>query len=166
MTRKRRISAILLAGAFVLTAPQIVADTLARYEVETPDTDPTVTDRATGLVWQQTPSVSSTLQWHEALAHCEGLDYAGQTDWRLPNVLELATIVDEKKVPAPAINTHFFETLPTHAGYWTSTTARTIDSSAYGIYFNDQDNTFGRGGVTMVSKTSLMLVLCVRTGTP
>ena len=32
--------------------------------------------------------------WCEALTYCENLSLAGHDDWRLPNVLELLSIVD------------------------------------------------------------------------
>jgi hypothetical protein len=124
----------------------------------------TVVDDVTGLEWQQAETTATAVAWKDALAHCQSLEARGQTDWRLPNVIELASIVDERKIAAPAINLVYFPGVTARAGYWTSTTARTAPSSAYVIYFNDQDNTVGRGGVGVVGKTSPMLALCVRGG--
>ena len=52
--------------------------------------DNTITDLATGLMWvKDVASIgggfSTTATWADAITACEGLTYAGQTDWRLPN---------------------------------------------------------------------------------
>jgi hypothetical protein len=60
--------------------------------------DGTVTDEATGLMWQQADS-GSGMQWEEALAYAEGLSLAGHDDWRLPNAKELQSIVDYTRSP-------------------------------------------------------------------
>ena len=65
--------------------------------------DGTVTDHCTGLVWQQDTEDTNgdgsigdedRLTWGEALRYCDRLDFAGHSDWRLPNVTELVSIVD------------------------------------------------------------------------
>ncbi len=54
--------------------------------------EPVVFDTRTGRAWQQTSQ--SELSWSQALAHCERLTYGRRSDWRLPDVLELASLVD------------------------------------------------------------------------
>jgi serine/threonine-protein kinase len=57
--------------------------------------DGTVSDRATGLVWQQAGS-DYPLTWHEAHEYVNGLNqkgFAGRTDWRLPTVNELMSLL-------------------------------------------------------------------------
>ena len=54
-----------------------------------------VTDSVTGLQW--TKGVFSDKTWKEALDSCGNLEYAGYTDWRLPNINELAGLIDRKK---------------------------------------------------------------------
>ncbi len=69
--------------------------------------DGTVTDLGTGLMWLTTDSGSfsvgdnsdGALTWEQALAWAEGLEYAGQTDWRLPDAKELQTLVDYTRSP-------------------------------------------------------------------
>lgn len=61
--------------------------------------DGTVTDRATGLVWQQADS-GKGLDWKDALAYAEQLRLAGHEDWRLPDAKELQSIVDYTHIPA------------------------------------------------------------------
>jgi len=70
--------------------------------------DGTVTDEATGLMWMKADSGAlkagknkdGKLNWREALAWAENLEYAGYSDWRLPNVKELQSIVDYTRSPA------------------------------------------------------------------
>lgn len=54
-----------------------------------------VTDTVTGLIW--TKEYSGTVTWQNALAYCENLDYGGYTDWRLPNIEELKTLINRGK---------------------------------------------------------------------
>ena len=72
------------------------------------NTDGTVTDEATGLMWVKVDSgklkagknKDGKLNWQEALDWAENLQYAGYSDWRLPNVKELQSIVDYTRSPA------------------------------------------------------------------
>jgi len=64
----------------------------------------TISDRATGLQWVQDPADCGeafytggalvSMNWADALAACLALDYAGFTDWRLPNVVELLSLAN------------------------------------------------------------------------
>ncbi len=56
----------------------------------------TVTDRATGLMWQQSGS-SGPMTWHEAEAYVVKVNreaLAGYADWRLPSVEELTSLME------------------------------------------------------------------------
>ena len=82
----------------------------------------TVTDSATGLMWEQksTGNKDNTYTWKDALAYCEELLLGGHDDWRLPNPKEFERLVDLDS-NSPAIDTtHFPNT--NNALYWTSTT--------------------------------------------
>jgi hypothetical protein len=65
--------------------------------------DGTFTDRCTGLCWTKrfdmngdnnltTPEDS--LNWHNALRYIEDLNFAGHNDWRMPNAMELLSLLD------------------------------------------------------------------------
>ncbi len=54
-----------------------------------------VRDFDSGLAWMKIPEEASS--WKEALAYCENLEYAGFSDWRLPNRHELLSLVDYEK---------------------------------------------------------------------
>lgn len=53
------------------------------------------TDDLTGLVWQKCLLVSADLWYDVDLLkyHCEELEYAGYTDWRMPTIDELRTLI-------------------------------------------------------------------------
>jgi hypothetical protein len=58
----------------------------------------TVTDAATGLMWQKADSLEG-MDWEDALKYAEDLELAGYDDWRLPNAKELQTLVDYTRSP-------------------------------------------------------------------
>lgn len=60
--------------------------------------DSTITDHATGLMWMQYDS-GEGMTWQEALEYAENKEFAGYSDWRLPNIKELQSIVDYKRAP-------------------------------------------------------------------
>ncbi len=70
------------------------------YSTVTENGDEMISDSGTNLFWQKNPVKKAT--WKEALAYCESLDYAGHSDWRLPNKNELLSLVDYSKIAAEA----------------------------------------------------------------
>ncbi len=115
--------------------------TNATYGVNdfTDNGDNTITDTATGLMWSQDDSgvdAPDGLDWEEALAYVEGLNdsnYLGYSDWRLPNVKELQSIVDYTRSPDTTDSTAIdpvFNATPManeegaidYAFYWSGTT--------------------------------------------
>jgi len=118
--------------------------------------DGTVTDTSTGLMWQQQAG-SSTQTWEQALAYCEGLNLGGYTDWRLPTVKELQSLVDYSRY-YPAINTTYFPNAAA-SWYWSSTSGVDRTASAWGVDF-----AVGLVGVYNGSKSYAGYVLAVRGG--
>ncbi|MDO6801946.1 DUF1566 domain-containing protein [Wenyingzhuangia sp. 1_MG-2023] len=72
--------------------------------------DGTITDNATGLMWQQADN-GNTYDWESALDYVESLTHGGHNDWRMPNAKELQSIVDYTQSPStsssPAIDPLF-----------------------------------------------------------
>lgn len=115
--------------------------------------DGTVTDLATGLMWQKADS-GTGLNWKESLAYAENFELAGHSDWRLPNAKELQSIVDYTRSPdttsSAAIDPVFSVTQITNEGgqtdypfYWSSTTHEAYmpnQAGRWGAYI-----AFGRG---------------------
>ena len=90
--------------------------------------DRTVTDAATGLIWQLADS-AKTMNWKQSLAYAEGLKLAGRDDWRLPSVKELQTIVDYRWAPDAvdpkkrrAAIDPILKLTETESWFWTGTT--------------------------------------------
>ncbi|MBU2940798.1 DUF1566 domain-containing protein [Lacinutrix sp. C3R15] len=72
--------------------------------------DGTITDHATGLMWQQADN-GETYDWENGLAYAESLSLGGHDDWRMPNAKEIQSIVDYTRSPqttnSPAIDPLF-----------------------------------------------------------
>ena len=100
--------------------------------------DGTVTDQNSGLVWQQQDDGIGR-NWQNSIAYCEGLELAGQTDWRLPNIKELQSIVDYTRHD-PAIDPATFTLSDSEGWFWSGTTHGDSTSSAAYICFGKCDS--------------------------
>jgi hypothetical protein len=69
------------------------------------NTDGTVTDNVTGLLWEQNPHFYYSQT--QAIAYCQALSLAGYTGWRLPSMIELLSLLDNSKA-GTFINTTVF----------------------------------------------------------
>ncbi|WP_299780920.1 DUF1566 domain-containing protein [uncultured Formosa sp.] len=96
--------------------------------------DGTVTDKATGLMWQQADD-GQTYNWKEALNYAKNSTLAGYSDWRLPNTKELQSIVDYNKKTIPAIDESVFICTNKDSWFWTSTTQGDFKYTACYIAF-------------------------------
>jgi hypothetical protein len=104
--------------------------------------DDTVTEASTGLMWQQ--GETGVMSWGASMSYCEASNLAGYSDWRLPNIVELASLIDET-IYNPAINTLFFPNANA-SNYWSSTTNVSTPSSARVINFSDgNDDAYAKG---------------------
>lgn len=109
----------------------------------TNNNDGTVSDSITGLTWKRCSEglsgalcesgTPATYTWQEALKTGAGSTFAGKNDWRLPNIKELATIV-ERQCTMPAINEIIFPATPTMS-FWSSTPYDANPAFAWNIYF-------------------------------
>lgn len=133
--------------------------------------DGTVIDSTTGLMWKQcsegqendaacTGSVSA-YSWQEALQILETLNtnggFAGHSDWRLPNIKELRSIV-EVACHTPAINSVRFPNTPA-TNYWSSTASFDDTENAWRVEFADGESNASRSG-----RNSVYAVRLVRGG--
>jgi hypothetical protein len=107
----------------------------------------TITDRATGLMWAKTDS-GRGMNWQAALAWVQAKNaenYLGHSDWRLPSVKELQSIVDYTRSPdtthSAALDPLFTcTTITNETGkadypfYWSATTHAGFQGGAAAMY--------------------------------
>ncbi|MCK5111682.1 MAG: DUF1566 domain-containing protein [Arcobacteraceae bacterium] len=115
------------------------------------DNGDTITDNATGLIWQQEDD-DTTRNWADATTYCNGITLDGNSDFRLPNIEELVQLTD-KGESTPAINAIFTNT--NSSGYWSSATYASNTSYAWIV-------NFGGAGDYRNDKTDTNVVRCVR----
>lgn len=114
----------------------------------------TATDNVNNLVWQQGDGGGSK-KWEEALTYCETSNLAGLTDWRLPNIKELLTLIDyTQRYDAYKINADVF--VIEGSNYWSSTTISQATTSAWTGNF--------LSGSGSSAKSDNAYVRCVRGG--
>lgn len=157
----RKIGITITAAAFLAAAVATAQD--PRFSRDTSGAgQPVVNDARTGLTWQGcamgqtgnactgTPAMTG---WQAAVNYCEGLEWGGHTDWRLPAQDELLGIVDRSR-SQPAIDTGAFPE-NTSGWYWSSTAYTSKDNIAWGVFFHN-------GTASVVDKKIRFLVRCVR----
>jgi len=130
----------------------------------------TVTDTKTGLMWKQcseglsgaacATGAAATYTWQAALLAAKALNtgggFVGFTDWRVPNIKELSSIVEDQ-CSLPQINSKLFPAT-TVGYYWSSTPyAGYRGSNVWLISFNN-------GAVVRGTKASIVYVRLVRGG--
>lgn len=143
---------IILLISILLLAPLVAI--AARY---TDNGDGTVTDNATGLMWQQEDD-DTVRMWHAAITYCENLVVPPSTysDWRLPTSHVLRGIVVGGPNDSPSINTFKFPNTKS-LGYWSSSTYAKNPNARYGVSF--------AGGYVYIAPTHAGgYVRCVRGG--
>lgn len=115
----------------------------------TANSDQTVTDNLTGLVWTKdaaTPTVGSctggTKTWQGALDYVACLNtanYLGHNDWRLPNINELESLhnVQQSNIANWLISQGFSNVRNSGGDYWSSTTINSMTSRAWNVRMDD-----------------------------
>lgn len=109
-------------------------------------------DGVTGLMWQDDSSVTTIKKdWNEAKPYCENLTLGEYSDWRLPNIYEITTLVDNTKLIIDGI-----ENMAPY-DYWSSTVDASSSDNAWSVNFY-----FGKSAA--IHKTFSLYVRCVRAG--
>lgn len=116
--------------------------------------DGTVTDNITGLMWKQCAEglsgagcksgIVQYLTWQGALQRAQGLTFAGNSDWRLPNIKELASLVEDRCM-FPTININIFPSVLS-GEYWSSSpdTMHSYNAWVVNFYTGDVNNDYLR----------------------
>jgi hypothetical protein len=121
------------------------------------------TDSATSLMWQDDSEAKTNKKdWDNAKAYCENLTLGGFSDWRLQNIYELTTLLDNTKFSSQSWGHSTIYVIDgieniNSDSYWSSTTY--ADDTAYAWVVN-----FGNAGTSNSNKTSTRNVRCVRAG--
>jgi hypothetical protein len=116
--------------------------------------DGTVTDNLTGLMWIK--DETKTMSWQEALNYAKTLSTGGYTDWRLPNVNELESLLNDGEPNNAAwLNSQGFANVQPDF-YWSSTTLGET-ANAWGVNFDS-------GSVSHSVKASKNYVHALRAG--
>lgn len=109
----------------------------------------TVYDSDANLTWQDNAIVAlQTLNWQAATDYCDTLVFAGRDDWRLPDINELRSIVDDVLPINPAFSYLY------QGSYWSSSTET---GKVLTIYFVD-------GFEHAHSESDLLYVRCAYDG--
>ncbi|OGR71253.1 MAG: hypothetical protein A2089_08450 [Elusimicrobia bacterium GWD2_63_28] len=124
----------------------------------TDNADGTITDNRTGLMWAKDGLAAgcnsgSLSAWSTAGGYCDTLTFATYSDWRLPNVRELLSIM---MYGASPIDTTYF-TNNQAGSYWTSTAIITDPVVAYYVDFVNRNT----GAINVITS---YYVRCVRGG--
>ncbi len=113
-------------------------------------------DAKTGLVWQDTSEsvkIKKRKTWDAAKTYCAKLTLAGKSDWRLPSIKELQTIVDNRYHHTNIIKG--FKHAAPYSRHWSSSQYVSDDKIAWYVYFGD-------GETRYAYKTNDFLIRCVR----
>jgi hypothetical protein len=97
------------------------------------NSDGTMTDNLTGLMWTKDANLYGYLSWNTALVYCNNLTLGGHSDWRLPNVNELESLVNANEWDSATwLNTQGFTNVRS-GNYWSSTAAGYYPGFAWNI---------------------------------
>ena len=127
-----------------------------------------LTDTLTGLAWSKDANpAGAASSWQQALDYIKGLNnrsYLGKNDWRLPNRLELLSLINaQESIPADWLLAHGFANVQ-QGGYWSATTDALDPSFAWPVFF---DSGLSSSDVKADANTSSYFVWPVRgPGTP
>ncbi|MEI7670944.1 MAG: DUF1566 domain-containing protein [Deltaproteobacteria bacterium] len=133
--------------------------------------DLTVTDNVTGLIWTKDANLAAgTKNWQGALDYINSLNtmnsgsgYQGHTDWRLPNVLELSSLVNIGETTLNTwLNGQGFSNVQS-GYYWSASTSSVNAINAWSVYLGKPPLT-SKGVVYGSSKTGSYSVWPVRGG--
>jgi hypothetical protein len=127
-----------------------LSDDYDRVLPDSADTWQQVSDRETGLIWMA-DALDERMSWSAASKAAAAQRLGGHSDWRLPTIKELLSIVDYDRHD-PAINTNFFRMPGGSRWCWSSTPGASAPSYfAWGVSFDVGGSDYGgQGGTALV----------------
>ena len=144
--------------------------------------DMTVTDNLTGLVWSKNANIAAeTRTWQGALDYVKTLNstnFAEHSDWRLPNINELRSVVNYGQGGLSTwLNWQGFTNVQSNDDYWAGSTSANSTDYAYSVYmdggyiYDSSYKSFSksvwpvRGGQSVLSGSPTLSVTKSGTGT-
>ncbi len=119
----------------------------------TDNSDGTVTDNLTGLMWVKKANLAGAMTWSDALDYANNLSLGGEgcdsfcTDWRMPNRSELESLLDFSNSNPALPSGHPFTNLTNY--FWSSTTYASttklvwlVHPNGYWVTYNKASNYF------------------------
>jgi hypothetical protein len=123
----------------------------------------TVTDNQTGLVWLKNANCFGAQSWPDALnsantlvgnsTQCSLSDGSVAGDWRLPNITELESLVDLQNTNPALPSGHPFDDVLTPTYWWSSTTASDAPGSAFVVLIGTARVYSGPKNITSLKAT-------------
>jgi Protein of unknown function (DUF1566) len=116
-------------------SPTVKGNVQHEYVQKTEAGKKVVLDHATGLMWQQSGS-SQTKSWAEAHDYVQEMNkgnYAGFSDWRLPTIEELASLLESVKKNGDLYIDQVFD--PTQQWCWSGDKMKEDAARAWRVHF-------------------------------
>jgi len=131
-----------------------------RFILKTIGVDKVVIDNATGLMWAADGNAAGGYNgiqhnWEDCIDYANALDFAGFTDWRVPSIFELASIIIYDRFSPAILEPPFSNTASTYT--WTSTAYPDDVLNKWFVYFPT-------GRAAGDGKQNLFNLRCVRGG--
>ena len=118
-----------------------------------------VEDETSKLVWERDPD-PTLMTWDQATTRCASLSIDGCNAWRMPELIELETLVDPTQ-PSPQIDPTAFPSTPVDTDWWSATNLSSTQNNAWVVNFVN-------GNVSQGLKSMMLHPPCVqgKTGDP
>ena len=122
-----------------------------------------VLDRETGLVWEQSPSITGgpanngRRNWQNAQIHCNQKTVGNRKGWRLPTIQDLASLIDPTQSNPVLPSGHPFSNVQSSI-YWSATTDASNSFLVWVVNFANGNVDAG------FNKGNFFLAWCVRGG--
>ena len=107
-----------------------------------------VLDRLTGLIWTRNGNLAGPVTWYEAIDFANNLTRCGFSDWHLPNINQMESLVNaDEPDPAAWLNAQGFYDV--QAYYWSATTYAVYTWEAWYVRIGHGNNYHGDKDVNL-----------------
>lgn len=112
-----------------------------------------ILDIVTSKMWQKKSSTKNT-NWNNAKKYCKSLRLSNFSNWRLPRVDELMSLIDKSRYNS-SVSTEHFSNIKNEGFYWSKSIHQEDKKKAWLVFFK-------AGYSTYYYKNHVGQVLCVR----